>query len=43
MFIPSRSSGEVSILTRILFLNLAASSAKNTILPVAAPGEAGKP
>ena len=45
--IPAKSSGEVSIRTMTTFLpsacHLAASSAKNTICPVAAPGEAGKP
>ena len=43
MFIPSKSSGDVSIRTKILCLYFAASSAKKTILPVAAPGDAGKP
>jgi len=42
-FIPSRSSGEVSIRVRMVYLYLAASSAKKTICPVAAPGEAGSP
>lgn len=43
IFIPSKSSGDVSILTKILWANFLASSAKNTIYPDAAPGEAGKP
>lgn len=45
--IPARSSGEVSIRTITTFLpssaHLAASSAKNTICPQAAPGDAGSP
>ncbi len=45
--IPRRSSGEVSWRTRITALPLrahsSASSAKNTICPVAAPGDAGSP
>ena len=44
---PRRSSGEVSWRTRITCLPLraqsSASSAKNTICPVAAPGDAGRP
>ena len=45
--IPRRSSGEVSIRTRTTFFlrsaQLSASSAENTIWPVAAPGDAGRP
>ena len=45
--IPCISSGEVSILTNIVFciisLSRSASSDENTTLPLAAPGEAGKP
>ena len=44
---PAKSSGEVSIRTMTTFfpdaLHAAASSAKKTICPVAAPGEAGRP
>ena len=45
---PFRSSGEVSMRTRIAFWpvlasSFSASSAKNTTGPVAAPGEAGSP
>ena len=44
---PRRSSGEVSWRTRITALprlaHSSASSAKNTICPVAAPGDAGRP
>ncbi len=43
MFMPSRSSGEVSILTRIDLGNFSASSAKNTTCPLAAPGDAASP
>lgn len=43
MFIPSKSSGDVSILTKILWANFLASSAKKTIYPEAAPGDAGNP
>src|SRR3954467_10335907 len=46
-FIPRMSSGEVSCRQRITFspraAQASASSAKNTILPVAAPGPAGSP
>ena len=46
-FMPLRSSGEVSMRTRMTFrpsrFHLAASSAKKTTSPVAAPGEAGRP
>ena len=45
--IPLISSGEVSTRTNIVScicsFNLSASSAENTTLPLAAPGEAGKP
>ena len=46
-FIPAKSSGEVSIRTIITLCpsscHFAASSAKKTICPVAAPGDAGSP
>ena len=46
-FIPSISSGDVSSLTRTTFLpasaHVLASSAVNTICPLAAPGEAARP
>ncbi len=46
-YIPFKSSGEVSRRTRITFSPAAASTsascAVNTILPVAAPGDAGSP
>ena len=46
-FIPIKSSGDVSTLTKMTFspasFLLWASSASNTILPTAAPGEAGNP
>ena len=45
--IPAKSSGEVSIRIKItsspFAASASASSAKKTILPVAAPGDAGKP